>query len=348
MTPSPGPTTRVSWSPTRTAAALECGRRLQAMTERWPASKPHIRGVRGQVVHQYLHAWESSGRDDSLTPAVFVPRAFLVAAGEVIQDEATLNQAVYVLDLAVKAVALVDTLRSLEQAVIADIVAATPTVKRPKATKAYDEAMASGAPAQVAGDIADLTARIDEAEARLVAEDLWPWQGRSFVNDAVIHSMDTATSGRDYLRRLWPSPDIVGSEWHLEADIGAGYTIHGFVDRVELLADGSLEVVDYKSSRWGDTPLDHFIQCATYAYLVSNHTGLAVDRVRLVYLREQSSDAYAVDVTWSQRLLELIQHADQRLRQRSFGPSFSGCGICPYYGHCAADFRLTPIQEGTP
>ncbi|KKN56054.1 hypothetical protein LCGC14_0575940, partial [marine sediment metagenome] len=155
--------------------------------------------------------------------------------------------------------------------------------KKPRATKAYKEQTAhlDDARTETAKNRIEVEALIDAVE--------WPWQtDKGILVEGLDHSLETTRLGIEYLAELWPEPDIVGAEWHLTADLGNGYRVHGYIDRVENTSDG-IEVVDYKSSRFHDTVLDHWLQAAVYSVIAEDHIGFAPSRVRLAYMRGQDS-----------------------------------------------------------
>lgn len=311
------PPTRVSWSPSRIRAALQCGRKLQGMEEDWQRSPDTIQSIRGRVVHAVLDRWEDQNRPDEL-------REILVGCWQdQIESLGLGSAATWAMTEAVDAV-----LRIVEadQEIVDRL---SGSYKNVRASKAYKTESATLK-----------TAR--EAAHELAAElDVPPWTStKGWLVDGVEHSAETVRLGVDYVARLYPNPDIVESEWHLRSTIGDRYQLNGFVDRVELMDDG-FEVVDYKSSRYQDTELDSWLQAAAYATLVEAATDEAPKRVRFLYLRGQDSDVYDVDPEWAGNLLGLIQDADRVLRDQAFAPSFAGCGICSYYDVCAGQFTLT-------
>lgn len=328
---------RALWSPSRVKAALQCGRRLQGLEEGWEGTQA-IQGVRGRAVHRAIETIEADRAEGVESPPSFRIVAAVwadILAGEV--------PAGFDFKHVTEVVGAVEALWATEAEIAAEEENALASLhgeyKNPKASKEYKDATA-----HLAGVKEETAATRAEVEELVNAVD-WPWKSeRGVLTEGFDHSLDTVRRGAPYLAELWPTPDVVGAEWHLEADLGNGYRVHGYIDRVESSPLG-IEVVDYKSSKYQDTPLDHWLQAATYAVIAEDHMGFAPDVVRLAYLRDRASDVFKVDPDWRDRLAALVAAADARLEAREFTPTFAGCGICDFYPICSAEFALVEIKE---
>ncbi|MFP3915899.1 MAG: PD-(D/E)XK nuclease family protein, partial [Actinomycetota bacterium] len=305
--------------------ALQCGRRLQYQIER-RERRDHIRGVRGRAVHSAVEAWEKSQRTGTLPDLVAEAWWDILAEAEV--DPAPVMKPVLALWEAEAEIA------DRERHVLEHLHG---QYKNPRASKEYKEGVAHLDPYRE--QVAEQRAKIEG----LIADASMPWlTDRGILAEGMDHSLETTRRGTAYLAELWPDPDIMGAEWNLEADLGNGYRVHGFIDRVE--ASDGIAVVDYKSSKYQDSPLDHFLQVAVYATVAEAHMGFAPDEVALVYLRDQAVDRFPVDPAWPDRLRMLVEAADRVLATESFAPTFAGCGICSYFHHCEAEFPLVPVE----
>lgn len=317
---------RALWSPSRIKSALQCGRRLQGMEEGWERVT-HIRALRGRAVHKAVESWESSERIAELVDVV------ADAWWDMFADQ---MPAGFEAETVLKPVlALWQTeaeLRREEQKVLDNL---NGVYKSPKASKEYKTGIARLPHDEVAAERVKVEQLVNAVD--------WPWEtDRGTLVEGLDHSLETTRRGIAYLADLWPNPDIVGAEWDLTSDLGNGYRVHGFIDRVE--ASDGIDVTDYKSSRFQDTVLDHFLQAATYAVLAEDHMGFPPDRVRLAYLRDQDSDVFEVKPGWRDRLRTLVAAADAVLEGKAFAPTFAGCGICDFFPICAAEFDFTPIE----
>ncbi len=319
---------RQLWSPSRLKAALQCGRCLQGLEEGWERAQ-HIRGIRGRAVHGAVEAWEKSERTGDLTDVVSD------AWWEILTEE--LPDGFEIESVLKPVLALWQTEAEIIREEMIVVEALSDQYKKPRATKAYKEQTAhlDDARTETAKNRIEVEALIDAVE--------WPWQtDKGTLVEGLDHSMETTRLGIEYLTELWPEPDIVGAEWHLTADLGNGYRVHGYIDRVENTSDG-IEVVDYKSSRFHDTVLDHWLQAAVYSVIAEDHIGFAPKRVRLAYMRGQDSDVFEVKANWRERLAYLVEAADQLLTSKSFAPSFAGCGICGFFPVCQSEFAFTEL-----
>lgn len=316
---------RALWSPSRIKTALQCGRKLQANEEGWERAE-HIRGIRGRAVHSAIEVWEASGRSVSALTAV-------VNAWIVILEEASLGTDPAEL---VSNLWHVESSISVEEQKVYDALA--DQYKNVRATKAYKEGTAhlDAARAQAAEQRAEVEGLLSGVE--------WPWEtDKGVLVEGFDHSLETVRRGLGYLADLWPEPDIIGAEWHLESDLGNGYRVHGYIDRVEG-SGGVVEVVDYKSSRYQDSVLDHWLQAAVYAVIAEDRLGFPPDRVRLAYMRGQDSDVFEVQPGWREALSRQVEAADRVLATKAFAPTFTGCGICSWRSICEAEFPLVPVH----
>jgi hypothetical protein len=317
------------WSPSRIKAALQCGRKLQGLEEGWTRTE-HIRGIRGRAVHSAVEGWETKGRAAQIEHLVVGAWKEILDGSmpEGFDSEPILTMLAATWD--------VEAEIEVEKQKAEDNLAGE--YKAPRRTKEFAKAIAhlDEALTECAGARAEIEQLINAVD--------WPWESeRGVLAEGFDHSLETTRKGVAYLTELWPSPDIIASEWHLQSKLPNGYRVHGYIDRVEA-SGGVVEVVDYKSSRFHDTVLDHWLQAATYAVIAEDHLGFAPDRVRLAYMRDQDSDVFEVKADWRDRLASLVEAADRVLASESFAPTFAGCGICGFLPICQGEFQLTPIE----
>jgi DNA helicase-2/ATP-dependent DNA helicase PcrA len=92
------------------------------------------------------------------------------------------------------------------------------------------------------------------------------------------------------LRAFWESPDRLATPVHVEAEfywrVGPGY-LHGFIDRIQRRPDGTVELIDFKTSRTGVTEEEarSNLQLQIYALAAREVYAIAPDRLTLLYLR---------------------------------------------------------------
>jgi putative RecB family exonuclease len=138
--------------------------------------------------------------------------------------------------------------------------------------------------------------------------------------------------------------DAVGVELTLEADVG-GLRLRGIIDRLDVTADGELEVVDYKTGRVPSVNQEQqrLGGVQFYALLCEQVFGRKPSRVRLMYLREplvieaEPSDQAVrgtrqrTAAVWS-AIERACEHEDFRPRPSALCNWCSFRSLCPIYG----------------
>jgi putative RecB family exonuclease len=138
--------------------------------------------------------------------------------------------------------------------------------------------------------------------------------------------------------------DAVGVELTLEADVG-GLRLRGIIDRLDVTADGDLEVVDYKTGRVPSVNQEQqrLGGVQFYALLCEQVLGRKPSRVRLMYLREplvieaEPSDQAVrgtrqrTAAVWS-AIERACEHEDFRPRPSALCKWCSFRSLCPIYG----------------
>jgi len=141
----------------------------------------------------------------------------------------------------------------------------------------------------------------------------------------------------------------IGLELKLEVEVdlpsGSNVTLRGIIDRLELDADGSLVVTDYKSGKPPGPRQEqqrlggvHF-----YAFLCEQLFGERPSRVQLLYLGGGHPQSIAINRTEQstrglQRRVAAIWTAIERAcEQESFKPQVTAlCDWCAFKAHCPA------------
>ncbi|HLH45945.1 MAG TPA: PD-(D/E)XK nuclease family protein [Acidimicrobiales bacterium] len=144
---------------------------------------------------------------------------------------------------------------------------------------------------------------------------------------------------------------VIGTELRLSARVGT-LRMSGIIDRLELGADGSLVVTDYKTGR---APTERREQARLvgihfYAFLCEQALGRRPARIQLLHLREPMSIS-TVPTEQSLRGLQqqtlavweaverACEHEDFRPRR---GPACSWCGYHQYCPAVGGDLALLP------
>ncbi len=140
-------------------------------------------------------------------------------------------------------------------------------------------------------------------------------------------------------RRLEPAE----REVYVEALLDSKLLLRGFVDRIDVAADGALRVVDYKT---GSSPGVGFeakalFQMRFYALVIWRTRGVVPALLQLIYLGDGQVLSYRPDeqdLRATERLVEALWHAIEDARaSREWLPSPSAsCRWCSYQEHCPA------------
>jgi len=169
---------------------------------------------------------------------------------------------------------------------------------------------------------------------------------------------DAAALVDGYLRLEDPDAvNAVGVELTLEADV-AGLRLRGIIDRLDVTADGELEVVDYKTGRVPSVNQEQqrLGGVQFYALLCEQVLGRRPTRVRLMYLSEPlvieaqpteqavRGTRQRTSAVWS-AIERACEHEDFRPRPSALCNWCSFKSLCPIYGgdpSRASEFTAVP------
>jgi putative RecB family exonuclease len=139
-----------------------------------------------------------------------------------------------------------------------------------------------------------------------------------------------------------------GREELVEVTLPDGLLLRGYVDRLDLAANGALRVVDYKT---GSTPREMFegkalFQMKFYALVLWRTRGVVASQLKLIYLGDGEALTYAPDeaeLVRFERTLQAIWTAIERaVATGDFRPNKSR--LCDWCDHQA----VCPAWGGTP
>lgn len=179
------------------------------------------------------------------------------------------------------------------------------------------------------------TPRLDDLLLRYDAQ--WP-------DDAIDRDARAWNEGRglliDYFQRhdgQWPR--VLFTETPFTLELGR-YTLTGQFDRVDELADGTLQIVDYKTTRQAPETPDPF-QLDLYQLGLAAKTGRLAERVVLDYLRHGVERVIPVDdrnlrttLERVERIVAAVEGDDDLLPQPG-----EYCKSCDYISYCPAQRR---------
>ncbi len=188
----------------------------------------------------------------------------------------------------------------------------------------------------------------------LEAEELLGLYERSWVSEGYNSPEEEArykSLGREilvaYREDLLKSPPYpVAVEEHLEAK-WEGIPIHGYIDRIDRTPGGSLEIVDYKTSRElsREDALDSD-QLSLYQVLVERNYAEPVDRLTLYHLRSLTPhSAPRRDAESLNDVHNRFGRAYDGIRSSAYEPTPGRhCSRCEFRSLCP-EFRLVPAGE---
>ncbi|CAM4201464.1 RecB family exonuclease [Kibdelosporangium persicum] len=152
-------------------------------------------------------------------------------------------------------------------------------------------------------------------------------------------------------RRLEPE----ACELLVESELPSGVLLRGYIDRLDVAPTGEIRVVDYKT---GAAPREvgeakALFQMKFYALVLWRLRGVVPRQLRLMYLSDRQSLAYAPDeaeLKRFERTLEAIWQAVMRsARTGDFRPNKSRlCDYCDHKAFCPEFGGTPPEYPGWP
>lgn len=141
------------------------------------------------------------------------------------------------------------------------------------------------------------------------------------------------------------APTVLAVERPFYIDIDGKILLNGFIDRVQLDADGVLHVTDYKTTKNKKYLKNDFFQLLTYAFVMClEDPNIQTVRASYILLRHDfdilvkdfsRNEIMAVEKTF-------LDYADKINAEKLYRPSPSKlCDFCDYLEHCDAGQRVT-------
>jgi putative RecB family exonuclease len=130
-------------------------------------------------------------------------------------------------------------------------------------------------------------------------------------------------------------------ELRVEVDLAEGVPLRGFIDRLDVSADGRIRVVDYKTGRSpGESyTTDVLFQLKFYALMLFRLRGVIPARLRLVYLGDNQLLEYSPDedelVAFERQVVALWRAIERATAARHFPARPSRlCDWCSFHALC--------------
>lgn len=152
-------------------------------------------------------------------------------------------------------------------------------------------------------------------------------------------------------RRLQPE----ACELRVETELPSGVLLRGFIDRIDVAPTGEIRIVDYKT---GAAPREigeakALFQMKFYALVVYRLRGVVPRQLRLMYLSDRQSLAYAPDeaeLIRFERTLDAVWQAILRAgKTGNFPPNPSRlCDWCDHKARCPEFGGTPPPYPGWP
>ena len=141
----------------------------------------------------------------------------------------------------------------------------------------------------------------------------------------------------------------------VEVRLADGSPLRGYVDRIDVAADGRLRVVDYKTGRTPgpDAEQQALFQLKFYALVVYRSRGVVPAELRLLYLRDGQILTYTPDVDELVRFERIVSALWEAITTAGRDGDFparrgGGCRFCEYQPLCPAFGGTTPPYPGWP
>lgn len=181
---------------------------------------------------------------------------------------------------------------------------------------------------------------ITEKRLLEIYEEFWQADGYSSKKERE----DYKKKGLDALRKFWtaysanPPQEIIFLEKRFSFKI-AGDVIKGAIDRIDKHADGSLEIVDYKTGKT-KTKLDYSEkrQLILYQLFIEEFLGVKVGALSYYYLESGEKFTFVATEKDMTRLRLEVSAEIAAIKKRDFSPKPSPmCGFCDFNSIC--EFR---------
>lgn len=135
-----------------------------------------------------------------------------------------------------------------------------------------------------------------------------------------------------------PHRQVVLKEEGIRCEHSVGVKLHGFPDRVEMLDDGTVLIVDFKTKRKIEHVEDDFASCfqiIVYAYLMES-LGYKVSGGEFRYLRLGQTVKCKYDEQMKNQLEFALTQFKEAMLEGSFPCSEGNCTYCKFAGNCVS------------
>lgn len=121
---------------------------------------------------------------------------------------------------------------------------------------------------------------------------------------------------------------------YITIPFGENLDLGGKIDRIDKLANGNLEIIDYKTGREKDDNL----QLLIYVFLAEKIFEKRVEKVKYIYLKSGNIPTITPEITDKEKAKEKIHDIASRIQtEKDWQPNVSRlCDYCDYIAFCPA------------
>jgi putative RecB family exonuclease len=145
------------------------------------------------------------------------------------------------------------------------------------------------------------------------------------------------------------STNVIGCEKSFSIPIKENVILNGFIDRIQVDADGVLHVCDYKTTKNKKYLVNDFFQLLTYCYALLLEDP-ALDKIRASYILLRHNFEYVTEEFTKDKILEIkkkyIDYADSMISEKDFKPNPTIlCGWCDFLQDCKEGLNQTSKKQ---
>jgi putative RecB family exonuclease len=189
----------------------------------------------------------------------------------------------------------------------------------------------------------------------------WSWFNSCWDTSCENLSTQQVEAGRSILHRYYetyiaPVP-VINKPLGIESKIAAKvqfenieFSLNGRYDRLDILPNGTLELIDYKTNKVPTIPDGIDVQLGLYYLALKQIYQQSLQRLTLIFLRTGDAISFEVTQSHQEQIRELIAELALQLRSdRQWQPKTGKhCDRCRYQPYCAEKTcEPQPIPEGS-
>lgn len=165
------------------------------------------------------------------------------------------------------------------------------------------------------------------------------WVNEGFQSPA--ETLQFYGRGRDMLERYWAeAQNTNASVAFVEKDFRfslGDFRLGGIVDRIDLLPDGTHELIEYKTHYevWPASRIENDLQVTLYAAACREALGLSLSKITFYFLAKGVKKATVRTEEQQAQALDLARDVGAKIESREFSPNLSHCERCDVWKFCS-------------